>query len=92
LPFSHPEGRLCQIFFTDKVTILRLALVTVLWPDYRLQFPADRNYPNDYLIDLTARERTPPNPMITVSNNNQTKGVILDFITSPLDWIRLRAD
>jgi hypothetical protein len=34
----------------------------------------------DYRIALTARESTPPNPMITVSSNNQTIGVILDFI------------
>ena len=34
----------------------------------------------DYRIALTARESTPPNPMITVSNNNQTIGVILDFM------------
>ena len=33
-----------------------------------------------YRIDLTARESTWPNPMITVSSNNQTIGVILDFI------------
>ena len=33
-----------------------------------------------YRIALTARESTPPNPMITVSSNNQTIGVILDFI------------
>jgi hypothetical protein len=29
---------------------------------------------------LTARESTCPNPMITVSSNNQAIGVILDFI------------
>jgi len=34
----------------------------------------------DYRIASTARESTPPNPMITVSSNNQTMGVILDFM------------
>ena len=33
-----------------------------------------------YRIDLTARESSSPNPMITVSSNNQTIGVILVFI------------
>jgi hypothetical protein len=42
---------------------------------------------------LTARESTPPNPMITVSSNNQTKGVILDFIPHLLiGFIRGQAD
>jgi hypothetical protein len=42
---------------------------------------------------LTARESTPPNPMITVSSNNQTKGVILDFMRHLLiGFIRGKAD
>ena len=36
--------------------------------------------PPDYWIDLIARESTWPNPMITVSSNNQAIGVILDFM------------
>jgi len=38
------------------------------------------NIPTGYRIALTARESTPPNPMIAVSSNNQTIGVILEFI------------
>ena len=38
------------------------------------------NILTDYRIALTARESTPPNPMITVSNYNQAIVVILDFI------------
>jgi hypothetical protein len=34
----------------------------------------------DYRIALTARENTWPNPMITVSSNNQYIAVILDLI------------
>ncbi len=37
-----------------------------------------------YRIDVTAMESSWPNPMITVSSNNQTIGVILVFIRHPL--------
>jgi len=33
-----------------------------------------------YRIDLTASESTSPSPMIIVSSNNQTFGVILPFM------------
>jgi hypothetical protein len=45
----------------------------------------------DYRIALTARESTSPNPMITVSSNNQTIGVILDFMRHLFNWIHLRS-
>jgi len=43
-------------------------------------FQRTGNILTDYRIALTARESTPPNPTITVSSNNQTIGVILDFM------------
>ncbi len=49
---------------------------------FKLQFNFQRtgNDLSDYRIAWIARESTPPNPMITVSSNNQTIGVILVFI------------
>ena len=49
-------------------------------PPFAFNHPEGRFRLTGYRIALTARESTPPNPMITVSSNNQTIGVILDFM------------
>jgi hypothetical protein len=57
LPNTHPEGRILQAGLAERISNPRMGIVTVLRPDYRLRFPADRRCPNQ-LPDRRDRKKS----------------------------------